>query len=116
VNFQESLVEPVAITFDLNRVVELLLTEPRHIIVLPTVQGYDLLVIALVLLSSFLADSLENDSELIFVEVQACHASYVNEIVSKHMREIVRVELSPGFLYTKTETFKLASELLHESV
>jgi hypothetical protein len=116
VNFQESLVEPVAITFDLDRVVELLLTESRHIIVLPAVQSYDLLVVTLVFLSAFFANSLKNYSEFIFVEIQSYHASDINEIVSEHVRKIVRVELSPGFLYAKAETFKLASELLHESI
>jgi len=48
-------------------------------------------------LGSFLADGTENDVELIFVKVHTSHACDVNEISTENIREIFRVELSPGF-------------------
>jgi len=98
VNLKECLVQPITITFDLNGVVELLLVKSGAAFVSSSVYGNNLLIVTRSSLSSFLADGAENDVELIFVKVHTSHACDVNEISKENIREIFRVELSPGFL------------------
>jgi hypothetical protein len=98
VNLKECLVQPVSITLYLNGVVELLLVKSGAAFVSSSVDSNNLLIVTRSSLSSFLADGAENDVELILVEVHTSHACDVNEISTENVREVFRVELSPGFL------------------
>ena len=60
-DLQEGLVKPVTVTFDLNAIVELFLAESRVVFHLLSVQSYNLLIVAGVLLRSFFADSFKNN-------------------------------------------------------
>lgn len=59
VDFQESLVKPISVAFDLNRIVELLLAEPRVVVRLSPVQGHHLLIVVLYRLYALFANSFE---------------------------------------------------------
>jgi len=116
VDFQESLVKPISVTFDLNRIVELLLAEPRVVVRLSPVQGHHLLIVVLCRLYALFANSFEYHIELVFVKIQTSHASDIDEVVAEDMGQIVRVELSPSFLNSKALALELRSEFSHQGV